>query len=112
MTETDRGSASPPSIVIIGAGPVGSRPSWPPSNRREIVVVVDADDIAGDVWSMSDAEIVSFGIHELSRRGLVPAHAVQAGYVVRMPVEHAGYGQQGAPVEALGVWLELDAEAL
>jgi protoporphyrinogen oxidase len=60
-----------------------------------------------DLWDAPDDELVALATGELARLGLVPAGAVEAGYVVRMPkaypIYDAGYA---ANVETLRSWLD------
>jgi protoporphyrinogen oxidase len=44
-----------------------------------------------ELWSMSDADLVELGIHELAAIGLVAAADVERGYAVRMPKAYPVY---------------------
>jgi protoporphyrinogen oxidase len=59
-----------------------------------------------ELWEKPDDELVAFATAELARIGLVPAHLVEAGYVVRMPKAYPVYDEmyQGN-VEMMRKWL-------
>ena len=63
-----------------------------------------------DLWTSPDEDLVSLASRELETLGLVPAGAVAAGWVVRMPKAYPMYspGYQDH-VEVLRSWLNANA---
>jgi protoporphyrinogen oxidase len=58
------------------------------------------------VWSSSDEDLVARGTRDLDWLGLVPASAVESGYVVRMPKAYPVYDETyKANVDVLRGWL-------
>ncbi|MCD9623004.1 NAD(P)/FAD-dependent oxidoreductase [Rhabdothermincola salaria] len=58
------------------------------------------------LWSADDADLVELAKRELEHIGLVPASAVEAGYVVRMPKAYPFYDEHyKANVQRLRDWL-------
>jgi protoporphyrinogen oxidase len=63
-----------------------------------------------DLWAADDADLVELGKRELEGIGLVKAHDVQAGYVVRMPKAYPVYDETyKANVDTIRAWLEINA---
>jgi UDP-galactopyranose mutase len=63
-----------------------------------------------EVWSMADDDLIALGTEELERLGLVPATAVEAGYVVRAPKAYPTYDEHHrANVATMVAWLEANA---
>jgi UDP-galactopyranose mutase len=60
-----------------------------------------------EYWEMADDDLVELGKREIATLGLVPAGAVEAGYVVRMPGAYPVYdADYAANVEVLRRWIE------
>jgi protoporphyrinogen oxidase len=60
-----------------------------------------------EYWEMEDEELIELGKRELEKLGLVPAEAVETGYVVRMPGAYPVYDSAyTANVDVLRAWLE------
>jgi protoporphyrinogen oxidase len=59
-----------------------------------------------ELWGMADADLISFATEEITRIGLIPAGAVEAGFVVRVPqaypIYDAGYAEH---IEIIRTWL-------
>jgi protoporphyrinogen oxidase len=63
-----------------------------------------------ETWSTSDQDLIDLGTRELAALGLVDAHVVRQGYVVRMPKAYPVYDPQYATrVDILRRWLEQHA---
>jgi protoporphyrinogen oxidase len=63
-----------------------------------------------ELWSMPDDELVALGTRELARLGLVDAHRVELGHVVRMPKAYPVYDAAYRDnVEILRKWLATEA---
>jgi protoporphyrinogen oxidase len=59
-----------------------------------------------EFWTMSDADLVALATTELGQIGLVPASAVEAGYVVRVPKAYPFYDERyKANVKRMRDWL-------
>jgi protoporphyrinogen oxidase len=59
-----------------------------------------------EYWRMADDDLIELGKRELETIGLVPASAVKAGYVVRMPGAYPVYdATYAANVDVLRAWL-------
>ncbi|HLZ38098.1 MAG TPA: hypothetical protein VKP64_10175, partial [Mycobacteriales bacterium] len=63
-----------------------------------------------ELWSMADEDLVALGTAELAALGLVAPHAVQTGYVVRMPKAYPVYDERYREcVDVLRRWLDEEA---
>jgi protoporphyrinogen oxidase len=59
-----------------------------------------------ETWTMSDEDLVALATTELGKIGLVPASAVEAGYVVRVPKAYPFYDDRyKANVQRMREWL-------
>jgi len=65
--------------------------------------------VNGDLWSMSDSDLIAFASKELEILGLVPANEVVKGYVVRVPKAYPVYDQDYAEnLDIIRQWLALE----
>ncbi len=62
--------------------------------------------VGDEYWTMADDDLIELAKGEIASLGLVPAEAVSAAYVVRMPGAYPVYdAEYGANVDVLRAWL-------